>query len=205
MKNYHDITLALAGIVQAVCLVNDLATHGHCDEASFNSSVASIFKIDSSSVVDIYGTTQGLHYGLVQLERFLGSGDKPFPKISSQYFLGLLFLQQKLVKDQAITELLKERVQQARQHSQLLESFSSEIIQQLATTYADTIGQFSPRIIVRGKEHILSSEDIIFKIRALLLSGIRATILWRQLNGNRWQIIFTRKRILTACKHFLLD
>ena len=34
------------------------------------------------------------------------------------------------------------------------------------------------------------------KIRALLLTGIRAARLWRQLGGHRWQLLFSRRKLL---------
>ena len=34
------------------------------------------------------------------------------------------------------------------------------------------------------------------KVRALLLAGIRAAVLWRQLGGSRAQIIFARKKMV---------
>ncbi|MNJ04984.1 High frequency lysogenization protein HflD [compost metagenome] len=34
------------------------------------------------------------------------------------------------------------------------------------------------------------------KIRALLLAGIRAARLWRQLGGHRWQLVFSRRKLL---------
>ncbi|RLA21365.1 MAG: lysogenization regulator HflD, partial [Gammaproteobacteria bacterium] len=41
------------------------------------------------------------------------------------------------------------------------------------------------------------------KIRALLLSGIRAALLWRQCGGSRWKIIFQRKKITNTCLQLL--
>jgi len=38
------------------------------------------------------------------------------------------------------------------------------------------------------------------KIRTLLLAGIRAAVLWRQMGGNRWQLLFSRKDIINDAK-----
>ena len=40
------------------------------------------------------------------------------------------------------------------------------------------------------------------KVRALLLAGIRAVVLWRQLGGSRTQIIFARKKMVELAKRF---
>jgi len=34
------------------------------------------------------------------------------------------------------------------------------------------------------------------RIRALLLAGIRSARLWRQLGGHRWQLLFSRRKLL---------
>lgn len=34
------------------------------------------------------------------------------------------------------------------------------------------------------------------KVRALLLAGIRSAMLWRQLGGRRWQLLFSRRKLL---------
>jgi high frequency lysogenization protein len=44
----------------------------------------------------------------------------------------------------------------------------------------------------------LQQSDNAAKIRALLLAGIRSARLWRQLGGHRWQMIFSRRKMLDA-------
>ena len=60
-------TIALAGIAQAAALVQQLATKGTCDQAALEASIASVLKIDSDSVLDVYGSLEGLKLGLAQL------------------------------------------------------------------------------------------------------------------------------------------
>jgi high frequency lysogenization protein len=40
-------------------------------------------------------------------------------------------------------------------------------------------------------------------IRALLLGGMRAAVLWRQCGGNRLQLLLRRKALLRACRELL--
>ena len=58
--------------------------------------------------------------------------------------------------------------------------------------------------MVRGEPEYLSQAGNANRIRALLLSGIRAAVLWRQLGGNRLRLLFSRSRIV-RCAHGLLD
>ncbi len=61
-------TIALAGIAQAAALVQQLATKGTADPAALEASIASILKIDSDSVIDVFGGgLSGIKLGLEQL------------------------------------------------------------------------------------------------------------------------------------------
>jgi high frequency lysogenization protein len=53
--------------------------------------------------------------------------------------------------------------------------------------------------MVQGEQTYLRNKDHAGKIRALLLAGIRAAVLWHQLDGRKWKLIFFRKKyVLTA-------
>ena len=66
---------------------------------------------------------------------------------------------------------------------------------QLSDIYRETISTLSFRIQVAGKAEHLKSENIANRIRSLLFAGIRSALLWHQLNGRRWHLVFHRKRI----------
>ena len=40
------------------------------------------------------------------------------------------------------------------------------------------------------------------KVRAALLAGIRAAVLWQQVGGGRLQLMFARQRLLREAKPF---
>jgi high frequency lysogenization protein len=66
---------------------------------------------------------------------------------------------------------------------------------QLSDIYRETISTLSFRIQVAGKVEHLKNENIANRIRSLLFAGIRSALLWHQLNGRRWHLVFHRKRI----------
>jgi high frequency lysogenization protein len=49
---------------------------------------------------------------------------------------------------------------------------------------------------VHGDMRFLQQPSNAAKIRALLLAGIRSARLWRQLGGHRWQLVFSRGKLL---------
>lgn len=73
-----------------------------------------------------------------------------------------------------------------------------------ADLYKRTVSQMQPRIVVRGSERFLSSPDVAERIRALLLSGVRSSVLWYQVGGSRWDLVFKRQLYLTETEAILL-
>ena len=64
--------------------------------------------------------------------------------------------------------------------------------------YQDTLSKLSFRIQVHGDSRFLQQPQVANQVRAILMSGIRAAMLWRQLGGKRWHLIFKRKALLNA-------
>ncbi|MCY1460592.1 High frequency lysogenization protein HflD [compost metagenome] len=63
--------------------------------------------------------------------------------------------------------------------------------------YQDTLSTLRQRIQVHGDMRQLQQPSNASKIRALLLAGIRSARLWRQLGGHRWQLVFSRRKLLS--------
>ena len=55
MNRLQNQTLALAGMFQAVTLVDELALHGSFESESFDCSLDSLFTIDAASTEDAIG------------------------------------------------------------------------------------------------------------------------------------------------------
>jgi high frequency lysogenization protein len=77
------------------------------------------------------------------------------------------------------------------------------VIGNLADTYKQTLSTLSFRIKVAGNPQILQNNYNANKVRALLLAGIRAAILWRQVGGRRWHLLFNRKRYIKDAQSLL--
>ena len=73
---------------------------------------------------------------------------------------------------------------------------ADQMIANLASIYSDIISPLGNKIHVLGMQDYLVRPDIQHKIRAALLAGIRAGILWQQVGGNRWQFLFSRRKLL---------
>jgi high frequency lysogenization protein len=76
------------------------------------------------------------------------------------------------------------------------EKYPTAVITKLASTYSSTVSLLQPRIILNGKPEHLKQAVITEKIRAILLAGIRSAVLWSQMGGTQWQLLFKRKLLV---------
>ena len=57
--------------------------------------------------------------------------------------------------------------------------------------------------MVNGEQTYLGRTDIVNKIRALLLAGLRSAMLWKQCGGTRWKFLFFRKKLQLEIENLL--
>ena len=199
----RDRTIALAGLFQAAGLVRDLAREGQVDAADFETCVDSLFKIDAADSGDVYGGLERLRSGLILLERQLRQPQNPEP---TRYALILMVLERKLARQPRLLGALREGIEDSRDKLDYFGASTHDtIIARLAELYASTISTLKPRIMVNGEYQHLSRPDNANRIRTLLLSGIRAAVLWRQNGGSRLTLLFGRKRLLLNAQRLLAE
>ena len=188
-------TIALAGIAQAAALVQQLATKGTAEPTALETSIASILKIDSDSVLDIYGGgLDGLKLGLTQLNIQM-TGFKIVNPEQARYSASLVFLENQLSGRKDLLKTIQIGVSKAQAQSEHFGVLHENVLANLGEVYQNTISTLQPRIMVNGEQEYLSRPDIANKIRACLLAGIRSAILWKQCGGARWKFLLYRKKI----------
>jgi high frequency lysogenization protein len=197
-----DRAIALSGIYQAASLVQQVARHGLCNADSIAANIHSLFQIDAECVEDVYGGLEGVAPGLRLTYQQL-SGLETRDDELTRYILGLVQLERKLSDHLDRLEQIKHGITSIAERLIHFPATHSNILGALAEIYADNISQLSPRIMVSGEPVYLQNSDNVNKIRALLLSGIRAATLWRQTGGKRRHLLFVRKRYTEACKQLL--
>lgn len=195
-------TIALAALHQAAALVQEVATRGTADQDQLATCVGSILKIDSDSAISIYGSTDNLHLGLEKLEQQL-SGRNNLDPMLMRYTTALIYLEAALSKLPDMQKTITAGIEKTISQTEMFPLLHENIIASLGDIYENTISTLQPRVIVNGEEVYLTTPHNKNKIRALLLSGIRAALLWRQCGGSRWKIIFQRKKITNTCLQLL--
>ncbi|MCH9671454.1 MAG: high frequency lysogenization protein HflD [Gammaproteobacteria bacterium] len=197
--------LALGGVFQAVSLVQQLAREGRIDSAPYAVSIESLFTLDAPSTEAIYGGKSGLRVGLEVLCRQLDSRQDQRDMEVARYWVELLFLERKLVKDTTLLNLIRDGIDQAETQATHFSKLHENVVARLAEIYKTTVSTLTPRIMVGGEPQFLHQPSNANQIRALLLSAMRSTILWRQLGGTRLGLLFGRKQIVNVARTVLAD
>ncbi len=202
-RTIQNRTLAFAALFQCIGEVDRLARSGETDPATLATMTNSILKLESASLEDIYGGVGALTPGLNLLLQELGESDQPRNLQAMRYAIALIDLQRRLEKNQAVSERLATGIKKAQAQSEYFEPTHENVIAGLASLYRDTISTLGPRLIVRGEQHHLANTNIADRIRAYLLAGIRAAVLWRQGGGNRWRLLLERRAMASEAQRLL--
>jgi high frequency lysogenization protein len=202
LKNITNQTIALAGVSQSCRLVHQLAITGCADSAALESSLSSLLKIDADSVPDVYGGLIGIKYGLEQLVMQMSSKVFNNPE-QTRYAAQLVFLQNQLTNRSDLIQAIEIGIAKAQAQAEQYGVLHVNVQANFADLYHNTISTMQPRIMVVGDQNYLGSQNTVNKIRALLLAGIRAVLLWRQCGGSRWKLLFFRKKIQEEAQFLL--
>ncbi len=199
----RDRVVALAGVFQAACLVQEVARHGNVAPASFEASIASVLATDAVSAEAVYGGLVGVRQGLQRLGRqFWRRGGTQGMEVL-RYVVGLMYLERKLSRQRGLLEEISAGIEHAKTQAQLYGVAHESLVANLAGIYRDSVSVLGPRILVHGDRRYLDNARNADRIRALLLAGIRSVVLWRQKGGSRPQLILSRRAILRECQSLL--
>lgn len=205
MNNFQSRTFALAGAFRAAALVNTLANEGTISDDDLRISIESIFETDPEDVIQVFGSINNLSQGFNTLINQLGKDSNNRNIDIARYVVSILFLERRLMKNPEMLETLSNGVELATRQSEHFSTTHENVIANLADLYSRTISELGPRIMVNGEQHFLTTTAISNKIRTVLLGGIRSAVLWHQLGGRRWHILFQRNRYLQEAKRLLTD
>ncbi len=182
--------IALAGVFQACSLVHALANTGRADATAIESSLASLFRIDSDTAADAFGGLPGVRLGIEQLiSNFDSSLGQP---AISRLVIGVLRLERKLAGRTQMLRQLREGIDSIQRQVDHLGVSHASVQARLAQLYSESLSRLKPRIIVHGNPAQLADPRRVEQIRALLLAGIRAAVMWKQVGGSHWRLLLRR-------------
>jgi len=204
MNNLEKQTITMAAICQASVLVQKIARTGTGEEAELAVMLNSIMVTSPESILEVYSNDIAhLTAGLKALIEQLGNQTSKKDPELTRYVVSLLGLERRLANKKNQLSLLGERIEQSQRQLAHYEITSDTLIASLASIYSDLLSPIGTPIQVAGEPSLLKQQSNQHKIRALLLAGVRSSVLWRQVGGKRRNILFGRTK-LVACAQQLL-
>ncbi len=193
--------LALAGLAQSLQQVRRIADTGQSEAAVVQTAIESLFQVDATSTADVYGGIAGLSSGLRLVRGYLGDGNKD--EALARLGLSVLQLERRFVREADTASAVHNGIVEISEQARVSGSTHPEVLTALGTLYAETISHLRPRVMVQGNPHYLAQPAVVAEIRAILLAAVRSAVLWRQLGGNYWDFLFSRRAMLDAANDLL--
>ena len=196
--------VALGAVFQAAVLVDRVARTGQSSEPALACLMGSLMVREPKDTLEVFGGDDlNLRDGYRALLSALERDPANLQRETLRYALALLALERQLARRDDMLELIGKRLDQIQQQVQHFGLTHENVIAASGSLYQDTLSTFRQRIQVQGDMRHLQQPNNAAKIRALLLTGIRAARLWRQLGGHRWQLVFSRRRLLQDLRPLL--
>lgn len=197
----RDRTIALSAIVQAASLVQQIAETGQINSVELETMLQSLLVQDAPTTEAVYGSASELKMGIRQLNTQLSKKKDKKDVVLLRYVISLLHLERQLAKQPEMLAQISREIEQVPQQIDYFGDISSpQVVARFADIYHRTVSGLKPQIQVYGDPGFLQQPDNVNKVRALLLTGIRAAVLWRQKGGRRWQFLFQSAKIMAAAE-----
>lgn len=196
-------TMALAGIFQATELVRQAANHGTWSGYAADTCLHSLLAIEADSVDDIYGSTERLRLGAETLISVL-QGDRRYME-SLGYAVSIMQLENSFRKKDKMQSHIGSELLAIADIDDGTEIHEIKDLQakKIAELYTGTISTLTPRIVINGRPQHLQIDRTVSWIRTLLFTGLRSAVLWRQMGGGRFNLMFGRKKMLEQAQTLL--
>ena len=182
--------IALAGVVQAARMVDQVAKTGSYPAAFFEASLRSLFAFDAPTVDAVYGNIQGVKLGLRSVVDMLTDATNEDHVAMGAYVRGLLKLEDQFGKRPDLQEVVSSRLGHVNFKAQHFSDDAVELAASISAIYQDTISNLPYRIKVKGNVQHLQQTKNADLVRTLLLAGLRSAHLWRQLGGRPRHFLF---------------
>ena len=200
-KPTTEQALALAAIFQACYLVDCLANTGEAAKEQTQLSMAALLNQNPSSIEDIYGSPENLQIGIEAITSLFGD-KKPnqnnYGMHLASYAFSVISIERQLNSRSEMLETVASGIESAGRQAQHFSLVHENVFANLASVYQQTISKLPLRIQVKGNAMYLQQPKVAERIRCLLFSAVRSAVLWRQLGGKKYHLVFYRKAIIKA-------
>ncbi|MBA6412326.1 high frequency lysogenization protein HflD [Parahaliea sp. F7430] len=201
----EEQTIALAGVIQAAKLVDQVSKTGSYPLEFLEPSINSLFNFEAERVEEVYGGVAGVKLGLHNMVSLLSNRETEQHREVVRYLFNLLYLEQQFRADANMMAVVRSRLEHTSFRAEHFSTHVNDLCGSVSGIYQDTLSKLKFRIKVSGSAQHLQNTQNADMIRALLLAGIRSAFLWRQLGGRRWKLLFQRKALLRCAQQLSRD
>lgn len=197
-----DRVIALAALLQSCDLARQIAANGDGETQPLNACIGSVFAIDADSTSAVYGGPAGVSRGFHLLLAHLEGAATRDPAIT-RMAVTMLHLERRFAARGDVIEHVRKGIEEIQRQSRHFGATHPTVLAQLGELYAATISTLRPRILVQGNPTYLGQAAVVAEIRAVLLAGVRAAVLWRQVGGSYWDLLLRRGAMTAAAREQL--
>jgi len=173
-------------------MVDLAAKTGTWPSAFVEASVHSLFSFEPDAVDTVFGTRQGIQLGLEQLAACLRVSQDPAAADTLRYMLAILQLEKRFNQRDDLQAIVHSRLKHAAYKAENFTQNINSLSANISAIYQDTLSTLPFRIKVTGSAQHLNNPQVADVVRTLLLCGVRAAFLWRQLGGTRLKLMLSR-------------
>jgi len=199
---YKNLVVALGAAFLSARLVQDIACNGRASEPELELLLNGILNTNPDSVDAVYDDADTLNEGFKILSTQFSKTKVKDPELL-RYLISLLALEKKLSKRKDMLEYISKRIDKAKDQADHFGLTHENVVANFADIYTETLSKFKLKVQVMGNPAYLTNKTHQNKVRAVLLAGIRAIVLWRQSGGSRLHLIFNRQKYLDEAEKLL--
>src|SRR4249919_3794882 len=197
----EDRVLALAGLLQSVRLVQQMANNGQVETHALAPCIDSLFRFDAEDTEAVYGGARALESGLRRVIAQLDGSDRDGAQ--TRMAMNVLHLERRFVSAPEAMAKVQERLEAVRREREPWEPTHPDVLSSLGEIYAELVSPLGPRVMVAGNPVYLSQPAVVAEVRAALLAALRSAVLWRQLRGSYWDLLVSRRRMVDTAMELL--
>jgi len=197
----NDRVLALAGMLQSIRVVQQMADNGQAETRPLAVAIDSLFRFDAESTEAIFGSAADLQPGLRRLVAQLdGNGRDPN---QTRIAMSLMALERQFMAHPDTVQAVHAGLQDLAAQWQADGPTHPAVLARMGELYAQHISPLGPKVLVQGNPVYLSQPTVVGEVRASLLAALRSAVLWRQLGGSYWDFIWSRRAMVQAAQRLL--
>lgn len=196
LNTLRSQTIALSAMCQSAYLIQQVAMGKIVSSEQLTNLLSGILVTSPDNIFDVYKNIEDLSDGSALTVKQLSGNARGKDVELTRYLAGIMSLSKKVLNNKESLDMLQLGIEQINRRLDHFELDDPSIIENFADIYSKAVSPLGQKIQVIGNPQVLKQANAQNKVRALLLSGVRAAVFWRQMDGKRRQFIFSRKQIL---------